>query len=226
MVHPLTTSSFQSYLGCKTFSGLVTLRLPLPLWSFSAAVAKLDKYLGRFLTNPWALSAFALDPTFRQEGLVALLTVEYEAQSSFDQALDFIKARMKVYQENMTSGRTQHENEVQWVKKSKRVNRFASSLFQAGHQEITHDMNDPWECYNSNLKRFETTENESVLDYWKRMSALPEMRPLAMVASDILGLASSSASVERLFSQAGFVLGKKRGSLSARLLTKQVMLRM
>jgi hypothetical protein len=69
-------------------------------------------------------------------------------------------------------------------------------------------------------------QNESVLEYWKRMAAFPEMRPLAMVARDVLGLASSSASVERLFSHAGFVLSKKRGSLSARLLAKQVMLRM
>ncbi|KAJ9095035.1 hypothetical protein QFC21_005828 [Naganishia friedmannii] len=42
----------------------------------------------------------------------------------------------------------------------------------------------------------------------------------------LLGMASSTASVERLFSHAGHVLGRKRGSLSAKLLSKQVMLRM
>ncbi|KAJ9101271.1 hypothetical protein QFC21_003490 [Naganishia friedmannii] len=42
----------------------------------------------------------------------------------------------------------------------------------------------------------------------------------------LLGMASSTASVERLFSHAGHVLGRKRWSLSAKLLSKQVMLRM
>jgi len=40
--------------------------------------------------------------------------------------------------------------------------------------------------------------------------------PIGSAARDVLGLASSSSSVERLFSHAGHVLGKKRGSLSAK----------
>jgi hypothetical protein len=57
------------------------------------------------------------------------------------------------------------------------------------------------------------------------MSMEREMLPLALAARDVLGLASSSASVERLFSHAGHVLGKKRGALSAKQLAKQTMLR-
>lgn len=190
------------------------------------AVDKLRKYLFKFLQNPWVCAAFALDPTVREEGMSQLLTVEYEGQQYFDTTLEFIKDRIRVYQESMKSSRSPKEDDVKWVKKATRVNKFASSRYLTGQKEITHDVHDPWECYNSDMKRFETTENESVLDYWKRMAAFPEMRPLAMVARDVLGLASSSASVERLFSHAGFVLGKKRGSLSARLLAKQVMLRM
>jgi hypothetical protein len=50
--------------------------------------------------------------------------------------------------------------------------------------------------------------------------------PIGSAARDVLGLASSSSSVERLFSHAGHVLGKKRGSLSARKLVKQCSLEM
>jgi hypothetical protein len=74
--------------------------------------------------------------------------------------------------------------------------------------------------------RFATIKDEPVMAYWKRMSAQKEMSALAWTARDLLGLASSSTSMERLFSHAGHVLGKRRGSLSARLLAKQTMLRM
>ncbi|KAJ9095036.1 hypothetical protein QFC21_005829 [Naganishia friedmannii] len=190
------------------------------------AVARLQKYLNKFVQNPWVCAAFALDPTVREEGLSQLLTVEYDGSKCFENTLTFIRLRTEEYQEAMKGSSRRREEEVQWVKKHARVNKFASSRYKAGHQDITHDVDDPWECYNSEMKRFETLENESVLGYWKRMAEHKEMRPLAMVAKDILGLASSSASVERLFSQAGFVLGNKRGSLSAKFLSKQVMLRM
>lgn len=58
------------------------------------------------------------------------------------------------------------------------------------------------------------------------MSAEKELKPLAMLAKDVLGLAASSTSVERLFSQSGFVLGRRRGALSAESLIKQTSLRM
>ena len=58
------------------------------------------------------------------------------------------------------------------------------------------------------------------------MSEDKEMIPLALAARDILGLAVSSTKVERLFSHAGHVLGKKRGALSATSLAKQTMLKM
>lgn len=78
----------------------------------------------------------------------------------------------------------------------------------------------------STMTRFAMKENDTVLSYWKRMSEEREMVPVAKLARGILGLAASSASVERLFSHAGHVLGKKRWSLSTRLMSKQVMLRM
>jgi len=190
-----------------------------------AAIKKLQKYLNKFLMNKWVCAAFAFDPTVRQEGLEKLLTKAYAGGKYYEATIDWIKTKTKDYQEFLKD-RNIDVDDVQWVKKPKRVNKFASSRFQAGHQEITHDMKDPWACYNSELKRFETTEDEPVLAYWKRMAEHREMLPLALFVRDVLGLASSSASVERLFSQAGHVLGKRRGSLSASLLTKQTMLRM
>jgi hypothetical protein len=194
--------------------------------SSEEAIEKIQKYLKKFVTNRWLCAAFALDPTVREEGLHKLLTEVYGAAPWYERTLRWINKRVKVYQEELKHTLSPKQEEVEWVNKPKRVNKFASARFQAGHQEITHDVDDPWACYNSDLKRFETVENEPILHYWKRMAEHKEMLPLAYVARDVLGLASSSASVERLFSQAGHVLGKRRGSLSARLLAKQTTLRM
>jgi hypothetical protein len=195
--------------------------------SSEAAIKKLNKYLKRFLNNQWVCAAFALDPTVREEGLQALRVDTYNMPKQYKKTMAFIRDRTKDYVNKSNRRLGPQENDVQMLKpKPKRVNKFASTRFQAGHQEISHNVDDPWECYNSDLKRFETVENESVLGYWKRMSQHRDMVPLCHFARDVLGLASSSASVERLFSHAGHVLGKKRGSLSARLLSKQLMLRM
>ncbi|KAJ9112258.1 hypothetical protein QFC22_006342 [Naganishia vaughanmartiniae] len=192
--------------------------------SAQAACAKLSKYLERFLQNNWLCAAFALDPTVRQDGLWSLMCA-YDLQDRYHEVVDWIEHGFRVYADEEET----RESEVELVRKQKkqqRVNKFASERFKAGHQEITHDMDDPWACYNSTMTRFAMKENETVLGYWKRMSEEQQMLPLARLSRDILGLAASSASVERLFSHAGHVLGRKRGSLSTRQLSKQVMLRM
>ncbi|KAJ9120568.1 hypothetical protein QFC24_005253 [Naganishia onofrii] len=192
--------------------------------SAQAACDKLSKYLKRFLDNNWLCAAFALDPAVRQDGLWNLMDA-YDLENRYHEVVDWIEHGFGVY----INERDEQESEVEVVRKQKkqqRVNKFASERFKAGHQEITHDMDDPWACYNSTMTRFAMIENETVLGYWKRMSKEQEMLPLARLAKDILGLAASSASVERLFSHAGHVLGRKRGSLSTRKLSKQVMLRM
>ena len=195
--------------------------------SSQAAIRKLNKYLKRFLNNFWVCVAFALDPTVREEGLNTLLVETYDMPRQYKKTIAFVRERLQHYAGLTKDGIRGNNKEVQIVKpKPKRVNKFASTRFQAGHQEVVHDVDDPWECYNSDLKRFETVENESVLAYWNRMRQHDDIYPLCLVARDVLGLASSTASVERLFSHAGHVLGKKRGSLSARLLAKQLMLRM
>lgn len=189
------------------------------------AIKKLEKYLNRFIMNPWVLAALALDPTVRQEGLYKLLNEEYDAPTEYYGSLNYIKERIEYHSQNSSYTHAPQSDEVKWINAPKRVNKYASSRFQPGPQDVDHDVNDPWECYNSDARRFDTKLNEPVLVYWKRMSMEREMLPLALAARDILGLASSSASVERLFSHAGHVLGKKRGALSAKQLAKQTMLR-
>lgn len=189
------------------------------------AVDKLHKYLQKFLVNKWVCAALALDPAVREEGLQRLLVSEYE-EEQFDDTTNFIKDRIAVHQASAADGGNQTEEEIEWVHQPRRVNKFAINRFQVGEQPIQHNTKDPWDCYNSDVKRYATKPNEPPLKYWKRMSEETEMRPLAMVAKDVLGLAGSSATVEILFSHAGHVLGKRRGSLSARLLSKQTMLRM
>ncbi|KAJ9092756.1 hypothetical protein QFC19_008609 [Naganishia cerealis] len=193
--------------------------------SSANAIKKLDKYLKRFLRNKWLTAALALDPTVREEGLKRLLTQEYKATGWYERTIDFIKERITFHQAQQGESGALQEDDVQWVQEPKRANKFASRRFQPGRRETAADVTDPWACYNLDIKRFETKENEPVLVYWKRMSMERELRPLALAAKDILGLASSSASVERLFSQSGFVLGRKRGSLSAKMLAKQTSLR-
>ncbi|KAJ9109152.1 hypothetical protein QFC21_000480 [Naganishia friedmannii] len=191
--------------------------------SSDAARDKLRKYMNSFLV----CAAFALDPTVREEGLETLLTKVYQGQTYYEKTVRWIKRREERYRELYDNGSLRVPDEVEVVNKPKRVNRFASTRFQVGNQaEVTHDTTDAWACYNSEVPRYATFDGETPLAYWKRMSEYKEKKPLADLAKDLLGMASSTASVERLFSHAGHVLGKRRGSLSARLLAKQVMLRM
>jgi hypothetical protein len=193
--------------------------------SGESAVKKFEKYIWTFIENKWVTAAFALDPSVRELGLEELLTEHYEAAIYLEETINFIKERIAYHQDKIGWEPDQETDEVTWVVEPKRRNPFASSRYQLGQSEPDHDKTDPWACYNSDSKRFAMAENEPVLVYWKRMADVKELRPLALAARDILGLASSSASVERLFSQSGFVLGRKRGSMSARMLTKQTSLR-
>ncbi|KAJ9122637.1 hypothetical protein QFC22_002066 [Naganishia vaughanmartiniae] len=195
--------------------------------SSKQAIDKLQKYIKKMLKNKWVTAAFAFDPTVRNEGLFKLLTEAYSGKVFYERTVKFISDRMSVHQA-ASKGRApaREDDEVQLMNRPKRPNKFASARYKAGEREIRHDVSNPWECYNSEEAQYATFEGEHPLAYWKRMAQFPEMRPLAYVARDVLGLACSSASVERLFSHAGYVLGKRRGSLSARLLGKQVALRM
>jgi hypothetical protein len=68
---------------------------------------------------------------------------------------------------------------------------------------------------------------EDILHFWRRHSQMEKsLGPLCSLVRDILGVATSSASVERLFSEAGNVFGHKRGSLSAQALRVQTSVRL
>lgn len=122
-----------------------------------------EQVSGKVHGQPLGCAAFALDLTVRAEGLQQLLSVEYDSSDCYDNTLNFIQDWVKVYQEALKGSSSPTEEEVKWVKKHARVNKFASSRYKAGHQEITHDVDDPWECYNSEMKRFETVETNP---YW------------------------------------------------------------
>ncbi|KAJ9116497.1 hypothetical protein QFC22_004939 [Naganishia vaughanmartiniae] len=190
------------------------------------AVKKLQKYLNKFLKNPWVCMAYAFDQSVREEGLENCLAA-YGMREHFGHVIRVLNGRVASNKELLNERHSEEEIEVQAVGEKKKADKFASKRFEvAGSQGLTHDRNDAWACYNSSDARYATIPGEFILSYWKRMSEEKELRPLAMLVREVLGLASSSASAERLFSHAGHVLGKKRGSLSARLLAKQTMLRM
>ncbi|KAJ9094028.1 hypothetical protein QFC21_006128 [Naganishia friedmannii] len=168
-----------------------------------------------------------LDPTVREEGLKKLLTKEYKADKYFKETIGFLKLRVLDYEHQAEQGGWDAaEKEVVVVEKPQRVNRSPSAKYQSGEADDTLDLKNSWACYTSGRPRYATFTGEPMLVYWKRMLQYQEMWPMAMAARDVLGMASSSASVERLFSHAGHVLDGKRGSLSAKLLAKQTMLPM
>lgn len=53
--------------------------------------------------------------------------------------------------------------------------------------------------------------------FWKRASELPELKTLAKLARKLLGIPASSASIERVFSQTGFIMRQHRNRLEDRL---------
>jgi hypothetical protein len=103
-----------------------------------------------------------------------------------------------------------------------RKNAFASRSSLTVSSDETGE--DSWWLFNDDSRRFEYEKDEEALSYWRRQSKNRLMEPLALVVRDVYGLCASTTSVERLFSSSGFVFGKRRGSLSPRMLVKQTSL--
>lgn len=192
--------------------------------SSEKAKTKLRKYLIGFLNNNWVCAAFALDPINREEALKNVFE-EYSMSERSDKVIEWIRDRLEKHQK-LHEESPAPETKEETISQPSRSNKFASSRYRPENAQEPTESNDPWSCYNSDAQRFRLNANETVLQYWKRMSAEKELKPLAMLAKDVLGLAASSTSVERLFSQSGFVLGRRRGALSAESLIKQTSLRM
>lgn len=197
--------------------------------SYNQAVSKLEKYLLLLLNNNWACAAFALDPMNREAGLERLFETYATAfddpslKLRFDEVVEWLRKRVSKYEVKgvATTGPATEKNSklTPW-----RKNAFASRTPTQRNLSGEED-GDAWSFYNDDSRRFEAEQNEKVLIYWRRQHNNPLLRPLARVARDVLGMAPSTTSVERLFSQSGFVFGKRRGSLSPRMLVKQTSLK-
>lgn len=178
-----------------------------------------------FMCNNWVCTAMALDPLVRQHGLEKFFE-KYNMGHRLNNVIQWIQTRLCQHKKtaSLTSG-SQEQKPV--APPSTCVSSFASERQTPGASETLADSSDPWACYNAGYPRFKMLlQNGHVLAYWKRMLLELELKPLAMLAQDVLGLAASLVSVGRLFSQSGYVFGRKHGSLSAQTLIKQTSLRM
>jgi hypothetical protein len=143
--------------------------------------------------------AFALDPENRAQSLKDLLEA-YGAAERVEEVNEWILDRVKKYTPTEVDPETPPTpTERPRGRQILRHNAFASRRTAA----VIKDSQDVWTLYNAEASPFgEASANETLLQYWARHDKTTQMRPLAKVARDILGLAGSSASVERLFSAA------------------------
>lgn len=191
--------------------------------SFNIAAAKIKKYMMRFLQNDWVCAASALAPDNRSISLELLLKA-YGQKRRHGLAVKWIKERLR---QDVQRGEdalspppsSQPEADSQ---SGRPPNEFCSRRNLPVSQTV---FDNAWDLWNADSgAKFLENENESVLQYWKRMDRIPQLKPLAKLARDILGVPASSTSVERLFSQAG-LLATKRRNLSPRMQVKQTCLK-
>lgn len=171
---------------------------------------KLDKYMKRFINNDWVCAAYALDPENRSESLRNLLAA-YDSSDRAPEVDDWIQERLKRYAPtDVDEADSPPPEEVSRGRAPLRHNAFASRRIAT----TINDDQDAWQLYNAKESPFgEPSANETLLEYWARHHKTWQMRPLARVARDVLGLAGSSASVERLFSQSGLMATNRRARL-------------
>jgi hypothetical protein len=216
-----------THLAIEKLQALKPKAAPARRASFEKAIMKLQKYINPMLQNNWICAAFALNPAIKEQGLANLFST-YGLPGRTQEVVDFIRKRMQAYQEE--EAHEQEEEVIALREKEDSPEPFAASCSQQSQSSTRDDPSvDAWGEFNS---RFATAKyiiarlGENILQHWKRQSDTNiRLRPLARVARDILGLASSSTSVERLFSQSGKTLGLCRARLSAEMLLKQTTLK-
>ncbi|KAJ9115480.1 hypothetical protein QFC22_005238 [Naganishia vaughanmartiniae] len=171
--------------------------------SVEGAIKKLDKYIKRFLKNKWVCAAMALNPTVRKQGLRKLLIEECDMPDRYKKTPSFIKSRVKHYRKQVKDQQGDFQIVGHARPVPKRANRFTTTQYDAGQQEITHNPGDVWECYNSDLSRFKCINGEPAIQYWKSMAQHRDMVPLVLARSGYSRCSVLSASAERLFSHVG-----------------------
>jgi hypothetical protein len=198
--------------------------------SFEVAAAKIKKYMTRFLQNDWICAAYAFHPENRESALERLLDA-YGQRRRKTTITRWIKDRLSMYTKDTEEATaspapsTQNSQQDRGRGLQRAPNPF-SSRRNANNAGETAIFEDAWALWNAEGgSKFLEDSEEGILPYWKRMSRIQELRPLAHVARDVLGLPASSTSVERLFSQAGLMVTKKRGSLSPAMVVKQTCLK-
>ncbi|KAJ9120590.1 hypothetical protein QFC22_002519 [Naganishia vaughanmartiniae] len=211
------------YSTIESIANRILLDLHLAIQNLSQM--QLRKYLDRMMQNDWICAAFALDANVKEAGIKKMFEL-YRIGDRTPEVVRFIRNRISSHHDDARSSDSKMQEPTP---RERSPNPFATCTTHVVDSNCEKSVQDSWDEYNSTFsteKDLNQYHNESVLQFWKRQDRTNhKLRPLAKIARDVLGVASSSTSVERLFSQSGNVLGHKRGALSAGMLVQQTALR-
>ncbi|KAJ9092916.1 hypothetical protein QFC21_006628 [Naganishia friedmannii] len=199
-----------------------------------AAIDQMIPYMWDFLNNNWLCLAFTLNPRVRERGLRDLFedyAAEYEKYGGLKDRAEEV---LKFMEGKMTPITSRHagphpSGNANPPPLSHGPTDDLDSVYTAYPVAASEPPRVPtlvWGIYNTGDSFLMANAGEGVLHYWERQSRRPELAALAALARDILGLSSSSSSVERLFSSAGLMLDRRRSSLAPDTLAEQSSLKL
>lgn len=178
--------------------------------AFTAAIEELMEYVKLFLQNNWVCAAWALNPPVRGDNLKKTFDVfmsedfsrfELDLNGREEEVVHWIKGRMNKHNAKLFSQMPEMEE------------RYLSGEL-AANPEWLGNPERQWEKYNTPDTSSWQLSNESVLGYWRRQSERRDLHVLALVAKDVLGLATSVSGVDRLGSTFNTLTAKGNVSLT------------
>jgi hypothetical protein len=126
--------------------------------------------------------------------------------------IKFIKEKLRRHSDGPESGGASESGELLGGRSPFRGPNAYSPRRQVSPSDSQTVSEDAWELWNTEEgRRFGEREHEGVPKCGDRINNIADLQALAKVARDIPGMPGSSTSRERLFSQAGLIVNKKRG---------------
>jgi hypothetical protein len=194
------------------------------LHSVSSPFASVTRYV---------VDRLALKPTIRQAGLAKMLDYygENKEGKRLGEVVKFVNTRLERHilaLKSRQSSPASNQSDMAMMATSLDDDDSLSAFSCHPYVSATPQQSNLWIAYNeSDNTSFRLSRpDETTTKYWARLNkGNKDLQPLALLSRDLFGLAVSSACVERLFSDAGNVDGRKRGSLLASSLTAQTSVR-
>lgn len=162
--------------------------------SFVAAQEKLEKYLLLMLEKDWGCTAFALDPFNRGEALKGILTA-YGRASRYKKVEEWIVKRIEQHAVTAPPVAKAAVSASEKAKGDRRVSEFTTRKRNAA-TDPSNGVIDERELYNSEADSVNERNDESIPEYWRRMKFTNRLPAMSAVGRDVLGMQSSTTSVE------------------------------